>query len=178
MNQSPHGIPFLADFHDGFNPFDGGIETRKNALPPEECSSTRFIKITRELNPKFKIMTRHQSAVTEARGHRGRRLNPHTGAVGFLGGGTRSSKLDDLVLLARDRLLREKPCGNYKCPHFVDPAIAREILHSVAVRGTPAAEKLLAEVMENLALDLAEGAKGHALSVRELKSRVRRLVFI
>ena len=82
--------------------------------------------------------------------------------------------LDDreATVILRHRLLREKPCGKYKCPHFISPAAAHDLVASLQITATPEAEKMLAEVMENFGLELLCGMQPRKLSSHRLRALV------
>ena len=76
--------------------------------------------------------------------------------------------------MKRAALLVEKPSGNYKCPHFVPPDVARELARAQGVHLDNDAAKALAEIAENFAIELVRGVGGETASARKLRKMVTR----
>ena len=82
-----------------------------------------------------------------------------------------------MVHIARKQILIEKDSsGNYKCPHFVSPAVAVEIARSIDHQLSDEAAKTLAEISENFALELLKAGGSPAPSPQDLRDTLEKVV--
>jgi len=88
---------------------------------------------------------------------------------------SRTNREHNGVLIHRDYLLIRKPCGAYKCPQFIDPAIGAEILQSCEVDAMPKAAKDFTEIVENFGLEIAQHFSGKKMTSGQLSTVVKKL---
>lgn len=90
---------------------------------------------------------------------------------------TKTEEKGKEIIILRDYLLIKKPCGVYKCPQYLNPTIAGEILQSNQVEAGKEATKFLAEIMENFGIEIAKHFKGKKITSRSLSKIVKEIKF-
>jgi len=82
-----------------------------------------------------------------------------------------------MIKIYRQIVLVEKTSGNYGCPHYISPKIAEEIASSFSLTLDLEAQKTIAEIAENFAIELLKACEKTKPSSDDIKQTFSEIVF-